>query len=308
MYKLLKIIAFSVLLLIVSMEAKSQQEQSFTHFMFQPAVFNPAVNGNQPSIQLNGLMRQQWVGLTGAPETYFININAPLSALNGGIGATIINDKIGPFVSTGLKLAYAYRTDFWQGDLSIGLSAGLINKTIDYTYFNVQDDPLLTGTSPGNGMIFNIDIGVFYEEKEHYYIGLSSTQINQGSMLLEAGKISLKRNIYLHGGYYFTLRQLPHIVFHSSAMTMYTVGSPLQINLGISGEYNKKFWGGVTYRHQSGIGLLAGLYYRQFSVGYAYEINTSHLKNGGSHELMIGYRFLIDIVKGSRNYKNTRYL
>lgn len=308
MIKRLKTLTFFIVLIFLVEEVQAQQEQTFTHFMFQQAVYNPAFVGSQPYIQLNGLMRQQWVGLSGAPETFFVNIHSPVSLLRGGVGATIINDKIGPFNSTGLKLAYAYRTRFWQGELSFGLSAGLINQAIKYSYFNVQDDPILIGTKDESGMIFNIDLGFFYEEKGKYYIGLSTTQLNQGKMTLEGGKISLTRNVYLHGGYNFALRQLPRIVFHSSAMAVYTAGAPLQINLGIIGEYNKKFWGGVTYKHQSAIGLLAGLYYKQFSVGYGYDINITALKNGGSHELMIGYRFLIEIEKGNKSYKNTRYL
>jgi len=308
MVKWFKIITFSIGFIILVEEVKAQQEQSFTHFMFQQTLFNPAVNGNQPNIQLNGLMRQQWVGLSGAPETFLVNIHAPISFLKGGVGGTIINDQIGAFKSTGLKLAYAYRKDFWQGELSLGLSLGLINKAINYSYFNVQNDPLLQGPDDESGMIFNVDLGVFYEEKGHYYIGLSSTQINQGKMIIEGGATSLKRNVYLHGGYFFALRQIPHIIFHSSAMAVYTAGAPIQINLGMIGEYNKKFWGGVTYRHQSGIGLLAGIYYKQFTASYAYEINTTSLRSGGSHELMLGYRFLIEVVKGKKNYKNTRYL
>lgn len=308
MVKRLKTLVFLIVLISLVGEVKAQQEQTFTHFMFQQALYNPAFVGSQPHIQLNGLMRQQWVGMSGAPETFFVNIHAPVSFLKGGVGATIINDQIGPFTSTGLKLAYAYRTHFWQGELSFGLSAGLINQAINYSYFNVQDDPLLIGSDEESGMIFNVDLGFFYEEKGRYYFGLSTTQVNQGSMTLEGGQTSLARNVYLHGGYFFALRQLPQIVFHSSAMTVYTAGAPVQINLGITGEYNKKFWGGVTYRHQSAIGLLAGLYYKQFSVGYGYEINITPLKNGGSHELMIGYRFLIEIVKGNKSYRNTRFL
>jgi len=308
MGKWLKIIAFSFLIFILADKAKAQQEQSFMHFMLQQATYNPAVSGNEQNIQFNGLMRQQWVGLSGAPQTYLINIHAPVAMLNGGVGASIINDQIAAFKTTGLKLAYAYRKEFWQGDISFGLSAGLINQSINYAYFNVQDDPLLQGSNDASGMIFNLDLGVFYEEKGHYYLGLSSTQVNQGSMTIDGGATSLKRNIYLHGGYYFTMRQLPDIVFHSSAMAVYTAGAPLQINLGMLAEYNKKFWGGVIYRHQSGLGLMAGIYYKQFTASYAYEINTTSLSNGGSHELMVGYRFKIEIVKGNKSYKNTRYL
>lgn len=308
MVRKLKLIAFFVGFVFFVEEVNAQQEQSFTHFMFQQSVFNPAVTGNDPSMQVNGLMRQQWVGMSGAPKTFFVNIQSPISFLNGGAGATIINDQIGPFNSTGLKLAYAYRRSFWQGDLSFGLSAGLINKTINYAYFNVQDDPLLLGSGEESGMIFNLDLGVYYEEKGRYYLGLSSTQFNQGKMILEAGQTSLKRNIYLNGGYFFALRQFPRIIFHSSAMAVYTKGAPVQVNTGIIAEYNNKFWGGVMYRHQSALGILVGMKYKQFNVGYAYEINTTPLKNGGSHELMIGYRFLIEIEKGNRSNKNTRYL
>lgn len=308
MFKRLKISVYLLLFIFLKTEVKAQQEQSFTHFMFHPTVYNPAVNGNLPYIQLTGLIRQQWIGLSGAPETFFMNIHAPISLLHGGAGLTILNDQIGPFNSTGLKLAYAYRTNFRQGELSLGLSVGLINKSINYSYFNVQDDPLLAGSSDESGMIFNLDVGLFYQVKDQYYIGLSSTQLNQGQMTLEGGISSLTRNYYLHGGYYFSLRQLPKVVFHPNAMFAYTLASPIQINFGITAEYNKKFWGGVTYRYQSAIGLLAGLYYKQFSVGYGYEINITPLKNGGSHELMVGYRFLIEIEKGNKSYKNTRYL
>lgn len=308
MIKRLEFSAFFILLLVFTGKIYAQQEQSFAHFMFQPVVFNPAVVGNESNIQLNSLIRQQWVGLKGAPETYVFNIHAPISFLAGGVGATIIKDQIGPFNSTGLKIAYSYGIDFWQGNLKFGLSAGLINKSIDYGYFNVQDDPILAGSESESGMIFNLDAGIFYEVKDQYYFGISSTQLNQGKMILEAGSTSLKRNIYLHGGYYFELRQIPKILFHSSAMAVYTSASPLQINLGFVAEYNKKFWGGVTYKHQSAIGIMTGIFFKQFIASYAYEINLTPLKNGGSHELMLGYRFIIEIERGNKSYKNTRYL
>ncbi|MBN2237502.1 MAG: PorP/SprF family type IX secretion system membrane protein [Bacteroidales bacterium] len=306
-YRLKAFLLFFVLFLFLD-KTMAQQEQTYAHYMFQSAVFNPSTVGNQSSIQLSGLMRQQWVGLAGAPETFFVNIHAPVSILHGGIGATIINDQIGPFGSTGLKLAYAYRTHFWSGDLSIGFSLGFLNNTINYGYFNVTNDPILTGTAEESGMIFNLDAGLFYEEKNHYYFGISSTQFNQGRMTLEGGSTSLARNIYAHGGYYFKVRMLPQIVFNPTVMLVYTQGAPVQINIGFLGEYNKKFWGGVTYRHQSALGIIAGLYFKQFTASYAYEINMTPLKNGGSHEIMVGYRFLIEIEKGKKSYKNTRYL
>ena len=77
-------------------------------------------------------------------------------------------------------------------------------------------------------------------------------------------------------------------------------------------KYNNKFWGGVNYRVQDAVSIIIGMQYRNLNIGYSYDITTSALgsqgRSSGSHEIMIGYCFKIEIEKPRRSYKNTRFL
>jgi hypothetical protein len=54
--------------------------------------------------------------------------------------------------------------------------------------------------------------------------------------------------------------------------------------------------------------VLLGLSIKDLMIGYAYTIPTSAIGSSGSHEVMIGYSFKIDMDKGRRSYRNTRFL
>ena len=45
-----------------------------------------------------------------------------------------------------------------------------------------------------------------------------------------------------------------------------------------------------------------------FSADLSYTIPTSAIGSGGGHEIMVGYNFKIDMDKGRRSYRNTRFL
>jgi len=61
----------------------------------------------------------------------------------------------------------------------------------------------------------------------------------------------------------------------------------------LMGKYNNKFWGGVSYRVLGDISILLGVYYKDFKIGYSYDMNAGPMKSysSGSHEIMIIARF-----------------
>jgi len=87
-------------------------------------------------------------------------------------------------------------------------------------------------------------------------------------------------------------------------------GAAFQFNISALLFYNNKFYGGLGYRLQDAVSVLAGLNIKNFRVGLAYDINTSRLSkyNSGSIEVMLGYCFKIDTDKFRRSYRNTRFL
>jgi len=308
-------IYIKVLILFIALSPlvtiKAQQEQHNAHNMFNQLSYNPAFAGSVGAICATGLVRQQWVGFDGAPQTYSINIHSPLGILHGGIGASIYQDQLGPQKEIGVKLMYAYRTDLGMGNLGIGASVGFINGTIDFAQFEGKirdtEDPLLQSTGEESDMLLDFGFGVHYVVPEKFYIAVSTTRLSeQASTTLY---YTTKRHYYLNAGYELQFRD-PAWVFEPSILiksdfvkTQYDIAGLL--------KYNNKFWGGVSYsalRVKDPISALVGLKIKDLRIGYAYTIPTSDIGSSGSHEVMVGYCFRLNFDKGRRSYKNTRFL
>ena len=57
------------LLFLISSICRSQQESNFSYYMFNHQAINPAYTGSRGITNLTSVIRSQWVGLEGAPET-----------------------------------------------------------------------------------------------------------------------------------------------------------------------------------------------------------------------------------------------
>ena len=318
-----------LLLLVFATTAFAQQEAQFTQYMFNNMAFNPGYAGINKQICLSTLIRQQWVGFEdadgnkGAPQTYLLSIDAPVRFLHGGLGATIFQDKLGFEKNLGVKLAYAYHLNVGNGVLGLGLQAGFLNKEIDFSKFKPIDaaDPLLQSKAKQTTMVTDIAFGAFYNLPGKAYVGLSSSQMIQGKMNIPNLDSKLKRHYYLVGTYHWVLANAPDweispylLIKSDFASTQYDVTAMV--------KYQNRFWGGFTYRHQDAVSVLLGAYpfaspglnpaLANLRIGYSYDITTSALgrdgRSSGTHEIMLGYCFKIEITPKITKYKNVRFL
>jgi len=294
----------------------AQQTSLITQYMFSNMAFNPAYAGSGGGICATGLVRQQWIGFQDAdgsktaPQLYMLTVDSPVKVLHGGVGGAIFQDQLGFFKNIAVKLGYAYRLEAGPGDFSIGLQVALQNGSYDFSKFKPTDenDPLLSGQSGKSGdMIFDINAGLFYKVPDTYYIGLSGENLlqSQGSTT----HYQLRRTFYLAGGYQWDIPNHPAFELRPSLLFMYD-GGAFQANITALVLYNNKFYGGLGYRLQDAISVLAGLYIKGIHVGLAYDVSTSALSkyNSGSLEVMVGYCFKIDMDKYRKTYRNTRFL
>ena len=320
MYNKIRISSYSIILflLLFGFAVFAQQEPQFTQNMFNTMAINPGFAGSKDAICATGLIRQQWVGFKDedgnkvAPETFLISINSPVNILHGGLGATIIQDNYGFFKDITLKIAYAYRFDIGMGNLGLGLNIGFLNQSVDFSKFNpIQaNDPLILNSEESD-MMLDFGAGAYYLVPNKYYIGLSTTQITQTNAEYASEnnivKFYLKRHYYLTAGYEYTLPRNPSFEIDPSLL-LKSDGVKNQIDIACLLKYNNKVWGGVNYRIQDAICVILGLKIKDIRIGYSYDINTSAIGSSGSHEIMVGYCFKIDIESGRRSYKNTRFL
>jgi type IX secretion system PorP/SprF family membrane protein len=315
----------TVILIFISYSVISfaQQDAQFSQYMFNHLFFNPGFAGTSEAICITGLYRQQWVGFKDvdgnkvAPETYTISLEGPLRILHGGLGATITNDKLGFEKNITVKIGYSYHLNTPSGLLGIGLMVGFLDKAIDFSKFKtVDDDPLLSQLGTERQMLADFSLGAYYKVPNQYYLGISASQLIQSASkpLAEsqntALKMQLKRHYYLTAGYQYTLPSNPSFELDPSVLFKTDFASA-QFDISALLKYKERFWGGLSYRFEDAVVVILGMEYKNFEIGYSYDITTSTLggnRSSGSHEIMAGYRFRLDVEKLRQSYKNTRFL
>jgi type IX secretion system PorP/SprF family membrane protein len=326
-----------ILILIMAFFAislQAQQEPQFTQNMFNKVFTNPGFAGMGEGICVTGLGRQQWAGFKDSegnkvgPETFLISIDAPVRVLRGGLSALVMQDQIGFSKTITLRLGYTYLKEIGIGKLGVGAQVGFNNRSIDFGKFIAVDpnDQLLQNlTGEESEILIDATFGLVYEVSEQFFIGFSVNQIvetkgkelanwttnvdtNQTSSFLY--RMTLDRTYYLQGGYEFVFRNRPDFAILPYAMVK---ADKAAVQLDIAGllEYKKTFWGGLNYRLQDAVSVILGLQYRNFKIGYSYDITTSKLglgRTAGSHEVMLKYCFLLEGEKGRKSYRNIRFL
>ena len=306
----------TLILLFVAMALHGQQLPQYTQYMFTKLAHNPGYAGAGNGICVSGLVRQQWVGFKGtdsngesvsvAPETYLVSVHAPIKILRGGLGATIVQDQIGPFNDIYLNLMYAYQTTLGAGDLGIGIQLSLLNKSLNFADFGDANDPLLLDKSEETDMYFDGGLGLYYRVPDSYYLGFSAYNLFQTKKSLGT-TMQLRRQFNLMGGFEFSFPNTPAIDVMPSLLIK-TDGASAQIDLTTLLRYQNKFWGGITYRYQDAVAVIIGFDYKNFNIGYSYDITTSAIGGAGSHEIRAGYCFKIEVDKVRKIYRNTRFL
>lgn len=295
-----------------------QQEPQITLNRFNHMAVNPGYAGLRDAICVTGFIREQWIGIDDAegnkvsPQTFIISGDSPIRILRGGVSATVMQDKIGYFKDVYVKLGYAYNRPMGNGELGIGFNVGFLNKSLDIGKLKPVDggDPLLTGGNEST-MFTDLAIGAFYMEPNGLYIGVSSTQLLEGSRKLgsssSGAEFKLRRHYYGTAGYEISWIRNPAYVLIPSVFAKFD-GTTFQVDLNATLEYNRKFWGGLTYRFQETAAVMLGLNIKDIGIGYAYDIPLSRIGGAGSHEVMVRYCFKLELEKAKRSFRNTRFL
>lgn len=294
MKKILHIIVF----LIVN-DLYSQQLPQYTQYTINDFVVNPAIAGTLPYYTAKANYRYQWEGITDAPRTYILSVHGPLkSSMKIGIGGYVFTDFVGPTRRTGIYGTYAYHLQLKENlKLSLSLAFGALQFMIDGSKITlrVPGDYILTNGVQST-VLFDAGFG-FYLYHPKYYIGGSFPQLLRNRIKFfkfgENPTARLADHYFLHGGYKFFIGDKFKI--EPSALIKYVKPVPVQVELTLRAFYNDFIWLGTSFRSEDSFSALIGftLQHNLF-FGYSYDFLSSNLKNysSGSHELMIGVRFL----------------
>lgn len=308
-------IAFVAINLIL----KAQQDPQFSQNMLNHMTVNPAFAGEHGRWMISGIYRNQWQSMDGAPETYAFNVDGPLriKGVDGGIGLNMMSDKLGMQSNLHLMLNYSYKQTLRLGVLSVGLKMGIVNAKIDGEYYIPSgdgftppaDDPALNGTSANiSEIMFDMGLGAFLTGKR-YYAGLAVSHLTKPDLTIGlTGRFFFTPHMYLTGGY--TLPLLPRWDIQPSVFVKTDfVSAQYSVNANV--VFDKKYWGGVSYRYEEALVFMGGLELKNgIMVGYSYDWNISDVGKytGGSHEVTLSYSFGLELRKRQKIYKSVRFL
>lgn len=304
----------------------AQQPAHFTLYRDNLTALNPAFAGSDGQLTASALVRQQWTGLSGAPQTQFVQIELPVNAISSGFGLTLQNDRLGLQQTVQGALAYSLfvRTGK-KSRLSGGIRAGFGTMTWNGAQIRTPEGNYSTGTSdhrdvilpnvPFNGQFPVLDAGLMYQ-RNVVKLGLGVKNLAQSSPwhTINNGKNRLVTNYFFTFATEFEIREqlrlLPSAFFRTDLIEN-------QLDITLLSEFFRKFSLGVGFRgwnksSRDALNIMAGFRLSEhFRCFYAYDINLSPLKNSnsGSHELLLQYKLNTSIGKAipERVIYNARY-
>src|SRR5690606_18199260 len=238
-------------------EVVSQQEIQFTQYIFNTMSVNPAYTGYKEQTFAQLALRNQWVGLDGAPKTGQFSIDGIVSptSRNVGLGLQITSDRLGPQSATSFYLNYAYRIRLDAGDtkrLSFGLAAGLGQYGVDGSQFSMVDggDASFLYTNESEWK-WNLRLGAYYYSPK-WYAGISLMNVVDNGENSIFGSdpdnyfVVQQRHMYFIVG--AMLNMTSNLKLRPSIMVKDDFKGPTSLDANAMLLYNERFWFGASYR------------------------------------------------------------
>jgi len=292
--KNLTIISFFV---FFALQCKSQQLPIYTYYNFNLLGINPATAGSQSSLHLKMGLRQQWVGIEGAPRSAYMSSQGSFGKKRfsfHGAGVTVDTDEAGPAGLSSLNGNYAYHTKVnSENMLSFGASLGFAQYRIDRGLLSpalsFDADPALPRLN--SQFVFpQIGVGIWYQNTQRY-IGFSIKNLveNELSGLGLDGQTKLRRHFFLTAGKLISLEK--KLFFNPSVNLRYVSSAPVALDFTAVLNYDESIEAGLAFRGGHGIsGLVKINVLKYLTVGYAYDLTLNKIRLGArnSHEVFFG--------------------
>lgn len=299
---------------------QAQFDPQIGQYMFLPTAYNPAAAGDDDLMKVAGMHRMQFTGIKNAPMTTYFSFASPfvIGKTKHAAGVRFLNDRFGLFSNQALHAQYAYRLKLGNGYLAIGADLGFVNisfandsvnlSKLNADYFSSSDPALPTGQG-GNGMTFDLGLGIWYSAPT-WWVSASMSHLTYPTLhWSDESDFHLKGTMYLAGGYNWRLRNKNWVL--KPSMLVMSDFREWDINIAMIAELKDRYRFGASYRILGNVGLILGMdIIAGLQIGYTYELPTSKLiyESYGSHELYLAYGFDILKPKRTNRYKSVRYL
>lgn len=289
--------------LFIAGKSFGQQDPMYTQYMENLMTINPAYAGSKELLSMMAVARNQWAGMSHAPETRTIAIHSPIGQTNMGLGLSFLNDNIWPVNQSGLYLDYSYTLHFKQRrKLSLGLKGGVNFYEAGLTELLTNDlnDPVFA-KDISRRFLPNFGVGAFYYTNR-YYLGLSVPKLIKNVINdngFSTGQVNREEvHVFFMSGYVFDVNRI--IKFKPSMLIKYVNSAPVGFDFTSTFLFYDRLWLGGMYRLGDSFGGLLQLQIAEaMKVGYSYDFPISRLGafNKGTHEILVSIDFNLSNTK-----------
>ena len=299
---------------------KAQVDNQYTQYYMVPGYYNPSAIGNTDYIHITLGSRAQWVGIKHAPLSFVGLADMPFKFLNKrfATGVSINQTSMGLYSGLNASAQLAYKHRLFGGTLSGGFQVGLVNEKFKGSEIKEiggeeADDAIPKTDVWGNAL--DLGVGLHYQHK-YWWAGISATHLTEPSVEMKAEGNEEDLYIFEAGRtYYFmaggnipiknTLFELQPSVFVKTDFNLFQAEATMRV------RYNKFITGGVAYRHNDAVSLVAGVEIKNFVVGYSYDYPISDISKAtsGSHEVFVNYNVKLNLGEKNKNkHKSIRLM
>jgi len=295
-------------------EIQAQFDAQFSQYAENKEAINPGAVAENGLTNLFLVYKMQWMGFKNSPSNLFASVNTPIdiAGTKHGVGLFFTNNTAGLFTNNSVLLQYSYKMKLFDGVLGLGLNAGAAWQA--FRWGSAKAVPEGAESGMGNdyheadvfprdsvSLAFDAGVGAFFSNKK-MYAGLSVSHLTAPNMDHDGSPVLyLPRIFYLTGGYNIPLSNALYTVKPSTLIKTDFIS--MQAELTGLLEYDKKIYGGLSYRFQDafifivGMNLFDGLY-----AACSYDLPTSKMiTSGGSLEVSIRYSFQLEFGKKNRH-------
>ena len=309
------------------------QDIHFTQYYASPLTLNPAQTGFFKGKYRGAInYRNQWSSVIPNP---YVTMSGSVDMLmqnkiaNLGVGIMLFNDKSGDGALTNTSVMVSFAAHKKLGkkhQLSLGLQAGYVQKSIDYSALtfnnqytsNADFDPNSSSKENTANNSFgypDFEAGLLWSVKSsnklRMYAGFSVFHLTKPTeTFFSDGTNKLNSRNIFHGGLSYSFSKKvsinPNFLFMSQSKAQeFLLGMDLTYRLSKGTEADAAVFAGSWYRYsfanENNDALMptVGVEYKKVRVGVSYDVNVSSLKSAshakGGLELSLIY--ILDFSK-----------
>jgi len=297
-----------LLLIVVSTTSSAQNRISYSQYMHNQGIFNPAYFNLDQKYTATAYYRNQWVGLEGAPTTKSFVAGANINNKHN-VNVNLYQDEITIFKDMKIGLGYNYRINLSKSTLlSFGIKGDYGIFSGNYSALKAQDlDDVQLINNVNTKSYLNFGAGMYFVS-DNFFAGISSPYLFNNSVVQTQDDVLNAdiafNHIYFSMGSKFEFEDLS---FTPTTLVKMVSGSPIQVDLSANFLIKERVWlsGGFrsdkTLIFSTGFVILNGL-----KLVYSYDFSnfSSTDISSGSHEVSLGYG--LDFYK-KNTFQRRRY-